>query len=95
VQHRIVELAFAVVDFIHRKHGCTNNFSNFICSHRRGRLRVAFAHDDELHRLATRDNASRGSNEAQTRIASHLVMFDAPITQAVAETSAGDADEEE
>jgi hypothetical protein len=88
-------LACDVVDFIHRRRGCANYFSNCVRARRRDPLRVAFARDRELHRDATRDNASRGSNEAQTPIVSHLVMFDAPIARAAVETSAGDADEEE
>jgi hypothetical protein len=72
-----------------------NDFSNFIRGHHRDRLRVAFARDAELHRVAKRDNASCGSDEAQTRVTLQLVMFGASITRAIAETSAGDADEEE
>jgi len=88
-------LVFAVVDFIHRRRWHANDLSNFICDDRSDRLRVAFACDDELHRDASRDNASRRSNEAQTRIVSNLAMFDASTTRAAAETSAGDTDEEE
>ncbi|MBC9876567.1 hypothetical protein G8O24_04285 [Bradyrhizobium sp. INPA01-394B] len=88
-------MAFDVVDFIHRRRACSNNFSNFILGHRRDRLRVAFACDAELHRDAMRNNAWCGSDEVQTHVTAQLVMFDALIAQAVAETSAGDADEEE
>jgi hypothetical protein len=79
------------LDFIHRWRSCANYFSN--CA--RDRLRVAFTRDGELHRDATTDNASRGSDEAQTHITLQLMMFDASIARAVAETSASDVDEEE
>ncbi|UEM17885.1 hypothetical protein J4G43_020330 [Bradyrhizobium barranii subsp. barranii] len=95
VQHRIVGLAFDVVDFIHRRREGSNNCSNFMCSRRRDRLHVAFARDDELHRDATRDNASCRSDEARTYVILQLMMFDAPIAGATAETIASDADEEE
>jgi hypothetical protein len=94
-QHRIAGLVCAVVGFIHHGRLHANDLSNFIRSDRSDRLRVAFACDDELHRDASRDNAGRRSNEAQTRIVSNLAMFDAPTTRAVAETSAGDTDDEE
>ncbi|WP_448042829.1 hypothetical protein [Bradyrhizobium liaoningense] len=86
---------FDVVDFILRRGEHSNNFSNFIRRRRRDRLYVAFARDAELHRDAKRDNASCGSDEAQTLVTPQLVMFDASIERAVAKTSAGDADEEE
>jgi hypothetical protein len=66
-----------------------------MCSRRRDRLHVAFARDDELHRDATRDNASCRSDEARTYVILQLMMFDAPIAGAAAETIASDADEEE
>jgi hypothetical protein len=71
------------------------DFSNFVRAHHRDRLRVAFARDAELHRDAKRDNASCRSDEAQTNVIPQLMMFDASIAVAAAETIASDADEEE
>jgi len=94
-QHRIAGFVFGVVGFIHWRRMSANYFSNVIHDHHAAGLRVAFERDDELHRDAARDNASCGSNEAQTLITSQLVMFDALIAPVVAETNVDDADEEE
>ncbi|MCK1351331.1 hypothetical protein IVB56_09445 [Bradyrhizobium sp. CW7] len=88
-------MASDVTDFIHRRGMRAKDLSNFACKHQWYRLRVAFARDAELHRDAKRDNALRASDEAQSCITLQLVMFDASIARAVAETSADDADEEE
>ncbi|WP_441236120.1 hypothetical protein [Bradyrhizobium sp. 930_D9_N1_4] len=88
-------MAFDVVDFIHRRRKLSNNFSNFMCSRRRHRLRVAFARDDELHRDATRDNASCRSDESANERHPSIGDVRCVDCTAAAETIASDADEEE
>jgi hypothetical protein len=51
-QHRMFELAYNIIHFIHRRRGLANYFSNFACRRHIERLRVAFATIGDLDRAA-------------------------------------------